>query len=154
MLIMDECTVKDSFPLSCIDMIYGLSYVKFMIHFDLRYAYKLRLSDSGLHDESIAATSLPRPHTECFFCFPSMLKLKEHQCSHDVGMFLGSKRNCVIFPCFYLPICGLNFLKHELMFNSKLDILLEMLTYTNDMLLIFGEKGEFFLRRDVVLPIS
>jgi hypothetical protein len=25
MIIMDECTVKDSFPLSCIDMVYGIS---------------------------------------------------------------------------------------------------------------------------------
>jgi len=39
MLIMDECIVKDSFPLSCNDMVYDISYVKYMIHFDLRYAY-------------------------------------------------------------------------------------------------------------------
>ena len=69
MLIMDECTVKDYFPLSCIDMVYDISYVKYMIHVDLRYAYKLRLSDSGLHDDSIVATSLPRPHTEWIFLF-------------------------------------------------------------------------------------
>ncbi len=66
---MDECTVKDPFPLSCIDVVYDISYVKCMIHFDLRYAYKLRLSDSGLHDDSIAATSLSRPHTEWIFLF-------------------------------------------------------------------------------------
>ncbi len=63
--MIDECTVKDFFPLPCIDMVYGISYVKGMIHFDLRYAYKLRLSDSGLHDDSIVETSLPiRPHSE------------------------------------------------------------------------------------------
>jgi len=69
MLMMDECTVKDSFPLSCIDMVCDISYVKCVIHFDLRYAYKLRLSNSGLHDDSIVATSLPRPHTEWIFLF-------------------------------------------------------------------------------------
>ena len=42
-----------------------------------------RMTDSGLHDDSIAATSLPRPHTNGSFCLPEMLKLKEHQCSQD-----------------------------------------------------------------------
>ena len=74
---MDECTVKDTFPLSCIDVVYDISYVKCMIYFDLRYAYKLRLSDFGLHDDSIAATSLPRPHTEWIFLFTFNVE-KEH----------------------------------------------------------------------------
>jgi hypothetical protein len=37
----------------------------------------------GLHDDYIAATSLPRLHTEWIICLPEMLKLKEHQCSQD-----------------------------------------------------------------------
>ena len=64
-----ECTVKASFPLSCIDMVDDISDVKCIMHFDLRYAYKLRLSYSGLHDDSIAATSLLRPHTEWILLF-------------------------------------------------------------------------------------
>jgi hypothetical protein len=40
------------------------------------------------------------------------------------------------YPCFSHQIFGLNSPKHKLMFNSKLDILLEMLICTNDMILI------------------
>jgi hypothetical protein len=63
--------------------------------------WPLRQTDSGLHDDSTDATSLPSTHTEWIICLPEMLKLREHQCSQDACIFLGSKRNWV-----YLCHCG------------------------------------------------
>ena len=63
--------------------------------------WPLRLTHSGLHDESTDATSLPRTHTEWIICLPEMLKLRGHQYSQDSWIFLGSKRNWV-----YLCHCG------------------------------------------------
>jgi hypothetical protein len=59
--------------------------------------WPLRLTDFGFHDDSIDATSLPRPHTEWIIRLPEMLKLREHQCSQDAWIFLGSKRFLVYF---------------------------------------------------------
>ena len=62
--------------------------------------------------------------------------------THFVGyngpewMLLEQVGDCEQLSVFSHRMFGLNSPKHKLMFNSKLDVMLEMLTYTNDMLLI------------------
>ena len=54
---LNECTVKDSFPLLRIDdLLDKLRNAKCMTHLDLRSAYnQVRISDDSPHDDSIAA---------------------------------------------------------------------------------------------------
>jgi hypothetical protein len=56
---LNECTVKDSFPLPRIDdLLDKLRSAKCMTHLDLRSAYnQVRMSDDGPQDDSIAATA-------------------------------------------------------------------------------------------------
>jgi hypothetical protein len=55
---LNECTVKDSFPLPRInDLLDQLRNAKYMTHLDLRLAYnQVRMSDDGPQDDSIVAT--------------------------------------------------------------------------------------------------
>jgi hypothetical protein len=100
---INECTKKDSFPLSCIDMIYEtyLCNVKCMIHFDLRYAH-------NHYDYLILVYTIILSLRQAFqglttngsFCLTEMLKLRENQYSQVSRMFWGSKRNWVSWcPC-------------------------------------------------------
>ncbi len=56
---LNECTVKDSFPLPQIDdLLYKLRNAKYMTHLVIRSAYnQVRMSDDGPQDDSIAATT-------------------------------------------------------------------------------------------------
>jgi len=56
---LNECTVKDSFPLPRIDdLLDKLRSARCMTHLDLRSAYnQVRMSDDGPQDDSIAATA-------------------------------------------------------------------------------------------------
>ena len=56
---LNECTVKDSFPLPRInDLLDKLRSAKCMAHLDLRSAYnQVRMSDDGPQDDYIVATS-------------------------------------------------------------------------------------------------
>ena len=56
---LNECTMKDAFPLPRIDdLLHNLRNAKCMTHMDLRFAYnQVRMSDDGLQDDSIVATA-------------------------------------------------------------------------------------------------
>jgi hypothetical protein len=56
---LNECTMKDSFPLPRIDdLLDKLRSAKCMTHLDLRSAYnQVRISDDGPQDDSIDATA-------------------------------------------------------------------------------------------------
>jgi len=56
---LNECTVKDSFPLPQIDdLLETLCSAKFMTHLNLRSTYsQVRMSDDGPQDDSIVATA-------------------------------------------------------------------------------------------------
>ncbi len=56
---LNECTVKDSFPLPRIDdLLDKLRSAKCMTHLDLRSTYnQVRMSDDGPQDDSIVATT-------------------------------------------------------------------------------------------------
>jgi hypothetical protein len=58
-MALNECTVKDSFPLPRIDdLLDKLRSAKCMAHLDLRSAYnQVRMSDDGPQDDYIVATS-------------------------------------------------------------------------------------------------
>jgi len=57
--VLNECTVKDSFPLPRIDNLFDkLRSAKCMTHLDLRSAYnRVRMSNDGPQDYSIVATA-------------------------------------------------------------------------------------------------
>ena len=79
-----------------------LCNVKRMIHFDLRYAYNhygyLILVYTMIISLRQAFQGLT---TNGSFCLPEMLKLREHRCSQDAWIIVGSKWNWV-----YLCHCG------------------------------------------------
>jgi hypothetical protein len=103
MFKMNECNVKDSFSLSCIDMVYDICCAKSSVWYISTFAIRMTTSNHWFWFtlDYIVATSLPRPHTNGSFCLPEMLKLREHQCSQDAWIFLRSKRTWV-----YLCHCG------------------------------------------------
>jgi hypothetical protein len=68
---MNECNVKESFPLSRIDdLLDKLSNVKCMPHLDMRIAYiQVRMSDDGPQDDSNVATAFQGLKPNWAFCF-------------------------------------------------------------------------------------
>ena len=92
---LNECTIKDSFPLPRIDdLIDKLRCASCMTHLDLRSAYnQVRMSDDGPSDNSIAATAFQglTPHgAPCLLemlvmgfglCYPNYFHSIDYSCA-------------------------------------------------------------------------
>ena len=72
---LNECTVKESFPLPHIDdLLDKLRNAKCMPHLDLRSAYnQVRMSDDGPQDDSIAVTTFQGLTSNGASCLLEML---------------------------------------------------------------------------------
>ena len=80
---LNECTVKDSFPLPRIDdLLDKLRSAKCMTHLDLRSAYnQVRMSDDGPQDDSIVATTFQGLTPNVGSCLLEMLIMGFGHCN-------------------------------------------------------------------------
>jgi hypothetical protein len=86
---LNECTVKDSFPLPRIDdQLDKLRNAKCMTHLDLRSAHnQIRMSDDGQQDDSIVATAFQGLTPNGTSCLLEMLVIGFGFCNAPTTFF-------------------------------------------------------------------